>query len=83
MCFEDKKWIVDYLSGGKGVIPYETIKEWEDFNIRPNPNEIFFSKTSFYSSLNKAMMVTDEQYKDIKKLFTKMKMNNISDLNAL
>ena len=44
---EDKKWVVDYLSGSKGVIPYEMIKQWQDFNTTPNAKDFFFQKLPF------------------------------------
>ena len=74
--------MVDYLSGGKGLSPYEMIKQWEDFNIAPTTNENFFAKTTFFSSL-KNSTITDEEYEDAQKLFSLMKMSNLSDLNAL
>ena len=73
--------MVDYLSGGKGVIPYEMIKEWEDLNIAPTLNEKFFAKTAFYSLKNST--ITDQEYEDVQKLFSLMKMSNLLDLNAL
>ena len=82
LTFEDKQWVVDYLSGGKGVIPYEMIKQWENLNIAPTLNEKFFTKTTFYRSLKKTM-VADQEYEDVKKLFSVMKMSNLSNLNAL
>ena len=78
---EDKKWLVDYLLGGKGVVPYEMIKQWEDLNIVPNSNEKFFAKTTFYSSLEKTL-VTDQEYEDVKKLFLTMKLTSLSNLNS-
>ena len=74
--------MVDYLSGGKGVIPYEMIKQWEDLNIAPTLNENFLAKTAFYSSL-KNSIITDQEYEHAQKLFLLMKMSNLSDLNAL
>ena len=58
------------------------IKQWEDLNIAPPPNENFFAKTAFYSSL-KNSTITDQEYEDVQKLFLLMKMSNLSDLNAL
>ena len=49
---------------------------------RPNPKQIFFVKTTFFSSL-KNFTITDEEYEDAQKLFSLMKMSNLSDLNAL
>ena len=68
LAFKNKKWVVDYLSGGKGVIPYEMIKQWEDLNITPTLNEKFFAKTAFYGSL-KNSIITDQEYEDVQKLF--------------
>ena len=45
----DQNWILDYLCGGKGVIPYEKIKIHQDQESIPEND--FFSKTEFYSSL--------------------------------
>ena len=79
---EEKQWVLDYLSGGKVVIPYEMLKEWEDLNAEPSANKEFFSKTSFYLSLKKSM-VSDQEYEDVQKLYKMMNMSNLSDLNAL
>ena len=82
LSFENKKWVVDYLSGGKGVIPYEMIKQWKDLNIAPNANENFFAKFAFFSTLKNSNII-DEEYEDVQNLFSLMKMSNLSDLNAL
>ena len=42
---ENKKLVLDYLSGGKGATPCEKIKSHEDLNYVPE-NEVF-SKTEF------------------------------------
>ena len=74
-------WVINYLSSGKGVLPYEMIKTWEDLNEKPTLEQLF-SKTNFYSSL-KNSIISDEEYEDIKKLFNLLKMCTLSDLNAL
>ena len=51
LSMEQKKWVIDYLSGGKGVIPYEMIKQWEDLNAVPELNQKFFAKTTFTVAL--------------------------------
>ena len=69
LTFENKRWVIDYLSCGKGVITYEIIKEWEDLNTAPSLKaEQFFPKTSFYGSL-KNSNITDQEYEDVQKLF--------------
>ena len=70
-------WVINYLSSGKGVLPYEMIKTWEDLNEKPTVEQLF-SKTNFYSSL-KNSIISDEEYEDIKKLFNLLKMYTLSD----
>ena len=38
----NKKWILDYLASGKGMIPYQLINDFESLNIRPE-KEFFFT----------------------------------------
>ena len=59
---EIKEWILDYLSGGKGVNIYEKMKSLEDLNCLLE-NE-FFSKTQFYSSL-KNEIISEEEYENV------------------
>ena len=40
---DEKNWVLDYLCGGKWVIPYEKIKSHEDLDAVPKG--YFFSKT--------------------------------------
>lgn len=42
---EKRQWILEYLSGGKGVIRYEKIKSHEDLNRVPEGE--FFSRSEF------------------------------------
>ena len=76
----DKNWILDYLCGGKGVIPYEKIKSQQDFESVPE-NE-FFSKTEFYSSL-KNEIIEDENYENVKKFWNLLRLKNLSELNGI
>ena len=55
--------MLDYLCGGKGVIPYEKIKPHEDAGAVLEGE--FFSKTEFYSSLKKEI-IDDESYQSVK-----------------
>ena len=77
----NKMWVINHFSSGKGVLPYEMIKKWEDLNEKPTV-EHFFPKTHFCSSL-KNSIISDDEYEDIKKLFNLFKMCTLSDLNAL
>ena len=39
LSFENRMWVVNYLSSGKSVIPYERIKKWED--LKKSPKQTF------------------------------------------
>ena len=56
---ENKEWILEFLSRGKGVIPYEKIKLHEDLNCVPEGE--FFNKSEFYSLL-KNEIILDQDY---------------------
>ena len=60
----DKKWILDYLCGGKGAIPYEQIKSYENLYFVPEGE--FYKMTEFYSSL-KNEFIKPNQYENVKK----------------
>ena len=45
LTFENKLWIVNYLSSGKDVIPYESIKIWED--LKKHQKQTFLKKLIF------------------------------------
>ena len=40
---DDKNWVLDYLCGDEGAIPYEQIKSHKDLDAVPNGD--FLSKT--------------------------------------
>ena len=61
---ENKEWILEYLSGGKGVKPYKKIKLHEDLNCVPKGK--FFDKSEFYSSL-KNKIILNQGYENVKK----------------
>ena len=77
----EKKQVLDIIASGKGVIPYEKIKSIHCLNLRPE-NGVFFSMDEFYSSL-KGKAINDEEYNNSKKLYTLLRMRNLSDLNDL
>ena len=42
---ENKKiWILEFLSSGKGVIPYEKTKDYDCLNIQPETSDNSFLK---------------------------------------
>ena len=73
--------LLDINVSGKGIIPYEKINSIDSLNIKPE-NGICFSKDKFYSTL-KGKTVSDDEYDNSKKLYTVLKMRDLSDLNNL
>ena len=72
--------ILQITCEGKGIIPYEMVKDMYSFYIAPEND--FWDKTSFYSEL-KQKHATEEEYNDSKYLFQILKMRNLGDLNDL
>ena len=72
--------ILEIISEGKGIIPYEIIVNMESFFIKPN-NE-FWAKSEFFSEL-KESVVNDQDYEDLKFLYQTLKMRNVGDINDL
>ena len=46
---EQENWVLDYLTSGKGVIPYQMITDLN--SLKKVPAGDFFEKQDFYSSL--------------------------------
>ena len=75
-----KDKILEIISEGKGIIPYEFIVDMESFFIKPE-NE-FWEKSDFFSEL-KQSAVNDEDYENSKYLYQTLKTRNLGDLNDL
>ena len=72
--------ILEIMSEGKGIIPYEIIVEMESFFIKPNIE--FCAKSDFFSEL-KQSAVNDQDYEHSKNFYQTLKMRNLGDLNDL
>ena len=77
----EQEWIIDYMSTGKGVIPYEMIISFDYLNITPT-DEDFFKIEDFHSSF-KNSIISEEKYDSVKKFYMLMKMRNLGDLNMI
>ena len=77
---EDEKWVLDYLSSGKGMIPYQMITDFDSLQITPEDG--FFKQDGFYSSL-KEKNISLEEYENIKKFFTILRLKTLGDLNRI
>ena len=82
LTYEQRKTIVEIISSGKGVIPYEKIETIHSLSAVKPENGIFFTKDEFFSTL-KDQEVDNESYENAKKLFVLLQMRNLSDLNDL
>ena len=56
---DDQDWILEYMSEGKGVIPYEMMNSFELLNITPTGD--IFTIDDFYSSLKHSVITKEEQ----------------------
>ena len=61
---EEKKWVLEYLSSGKGTIPYELISDFDSLSIAPDDE--FCKPHQFYSSMKDSVLSKDE-YENVKK----------------
>ena len=75
---EEQEWILNYLSLGKGTIPYELITRFNSPDIRTDQE--FFRIKQFYARL-KSGIISQEECKAVKKLYVTMKMENLGKLN--
>ena len=64
---KDQECFLNYLSTGKGTIPYEMIARYDSLGISPEKDN-FFLPHHFYSSLKDAIM-TKEEYENVKKFY--------------
>ena len=75
---EDRDWVLNYLSTGKEVILYQMITDFASLNISPKEN--FFVEYLFYSTL-KDSQISTEDYENVKKIYTLMKLQTLGELN--
>ena len=80
MSIQKKDKILEILSEGKGIIPYEIIVDMEPFFITPDCD--FWEKTKFFSEL-KQSVVNENDYEHSKYLYQTLKIRNLGDLNDL
>ena len=81
LCTKDKKkWVLDYLSSGKGTIPYELITDFDSLNIVPDKE--FFLPHQFHSSM-KDSTISDKEYENTKKFYSTLKLKNLGELNHI
>ena len=77
---EDEAWVLDYLSSGKGMIPYQMITDFDSF--KKVPKEDFFQKKDFYFELTEKD-ISDEEYQNVKKIFMLLRLKILGDMNRI
>ena len=71
---KDREWVLEYLSSGKGTIPYELMTDYDSPNISPDKD--FFDRHQFYSNMKDSVLST-EDYENVKKFYILLKMSNL------
>ena len=77
---EDREWVLNYLTSGKGCMPYQIVDSLDSLLKTPPEGEKYFLKKDFYSTL-KERDVSEEEYQKLKKLFKVLKMKTLGDIN--
>ena len=80
LSLKKKEKILEIISEGKGIIPYEIIVDMESFFIKPDSE--FWEKTELFSEL-KQSAANDEDCENSKYLYQTLKMRKLGDLNGL
>ena len=78
---KQEDWVLDYLTSGKGIIPYEIITNLDSLKLTTK-NGDFFEKIDFYSSL-KEKNISDKEYEDVKKCFKLLRLETLGDRNKI
>ena len=76
----DQDWVLNYLSSGKGTVPYDIISDLDSLNISPEKD--FFPIHNFYSN-TKDSVISGEDYGNVKTFCTLLKMSNLRELNKV
>ena len=77
---EDQEWVLNYLSTGKGAIPYEVITRYDSLDISPEEGNFF--PHHFYSSLKDTIM-TRKEYDSVNKFHQTLKLKDLGELNKI
>ena len=75
----EKEWVLDYLSSGKGTIPYELIATFDSLSI--SPDKEYFEPHQVYSSMKDSIRLTQE-YENVK-CYTTLKLSSLGELNQI
>ena len=75
---DKKEKLLDMIASGKGVMPYEKVKNMS--SLLEAPEKDFYDHTEFFSAL-KQQNVTKTEYENCRYLYQVLKMRNLGDIN--
>ena len=78
---EDKEWVLNYLSTGKGTIPYEMNTGYDWLDVSPEKGD-FFKTHEFYSHLKDGVL-TEAEYNNVKSFYQTTRLKNLGELNKM
>ena len=73
--------MLEYLSSGKGTIPYRLVSDFDSLSIALDDGE-FFKPHQFYSSM-KDSILSEEEYENVKKNYTTLRLKNLGELSQI
>ena len=73
--------MLEYLSSGKGTIPYGLVSDFDSLSIALDDGE-FFKPHQFYSSM-KDSILSEEEYENVKKNYTTLRLKNLRELSQI
>ena len=71
----------NYLSSGKGTVPFEVITKYDSLDISPEEGN-FFLPYHFCSHLTDTIFTTEE-YELVKKIYQALKLKDLDELNKI
>lgn len=71
----------NYLSSGKGIVPFEVITKYDSLDISPEEGN-FFLPCHFCSHLTDTI-ITTEEYELVKKIYQTLKLKDLDELTKI
>ena len=79
LCEEDRDFVLEYLSSGKGCFPYEVVTDFKSLSVKPEDGK-FWPIDLFYSRLRDEGIFVKE-WEGGKKPYKMLRMRNLRDFN--
>ena len=76
---DDRNYVLQYLSSGKGFFPYESVTGFNSLSATPHDGD-FWTIDKFYSRLRDEG-ISQKEWEGCRKLYKILRMRNLSDFN--